>query len=173
MKWRSKGCQLPKGLGSYKQTGLPLSVYQVKRYFSNSGECHHQWCCSLALRIPSWPISDWSQPRSSCLILVLLNIFQLCPLWGQGKRNGCDKGQVCRSSRLLIPHLFSSHGILLDQLNLNSDPCNWCADIWRAEPWYGPQDSCPLVYTPCMIPMCMCWRVAPLKSLYSMARVLG
>lgn len=52
------------------------------------------------------------------------HISAMSSLGGQGKRNGCDKGQVCRSSRLLIPHLFSSHGILLDQLDLNSDPCN-------------------------------------------------
>lgn len=104
MKWRSKGCQLPKGLGSYKQTGLPLSVYKVKRYFSNSGECHHQWCCSLALRIPSWPISDWSQPRSSCLILVLLNIFQLCPLWGgRGREMGVIKGRCVEAQGSWYP----------------------------------------------------------------------
>ena len=90
--------------GSWQpRTNRPIftCVQGEKRLSATQGECYHQWCCLLALRIPSWPASNCSQPRSSCSIWVLLNILQLCPLCGERgitdseeelyRGNGCDK----------------------------------------------------------------------------------
>lgn len=45
------------------------------------------------------------------------------------RANVCEKGQVCRGSSPLLTHLCSSHGQLLDPLDLNSDPYNRSVDV--------------------------------------------
>lgn len=99
------------------------------------GECHYQGYCFLALRIPSWPTSDWLVPTNVKLSNLSLAEYVNHVLYrgGEGthdfeedlyKKNGPDKGWMHRSLRPLITHLFSSHGKLLDHLDLNSDPYN-------------------------------------------------
>lgn len=122
------------------QTNRPvfICVQGEKILSAAQGGCHHQWCCFLARRILSCSTSGWSQSRSGCSVLVLLNVFQLCPLWeerdswlwrGSLQRKRMWYRTGCRSSRPLITHLFSSHGKLLDPLDLNSDPYNRSVDV--------------------------------------------
>lgn len=131
-KWRSQEYQLPQR-ELQPHTGLSLSVYRVKRYCQPPRE-------SVTIRgavfshsgyLPDLHQTGWSQPMSSCSASVLLNMSTMCSIGGEGthdfeedlyKGNGPDKGRVHRSLRPLITHLFSSHGKLLDHLDLNSDP---------------------------------------------------